>query len=69
MLCQSQGGGGGSGGNSYCYVRLDPECYNSGGERMGGYSQTRDTKYFHSVEAYWLVKTLVAQALEKAKED
>jgi len=33
------------------------------------YSRTRDTKYFWIDETYWLVKTLVAQALEKTRED
>jgi hypothetical protein len=33
------------------------------------YSWTRDTKYFQIVKTNWLVKTLVAQELEKAKED
>jgi hypothetical protein len=33
------------------------------------YSRTWDTKFFKIVETYWLVKTLVAQALNKNKEE
>jgi N-glycosylase/DNA lyase len=33
------------------------------------YSRTRNTKYFRISKTYWLVKMLVAQDLEKAKED
>jgi hypothetical protein len=33
------------------------------------YSRTRDTEFFRIVETYWLVKTLVDQALEKSREE